>query len=514
MTLSEFFDHWGIAENPFQGEEARHDSVFARMGDGGAGGFKAEHSDFSKILGDLSRPSTAIVFGEKGSGKTAIRLQISQHVAAFNAAHPQARVLLVPYDDLNAVLDRFHARMGGKDAGASMAQVRLGDHMDAILLFVVPRLTDALLGKAAEDQALDLPADTRKLLRKMDASGKRDLLVLQGLYDRAEQADLRTAQSRRALLLGPVLSTAATDALAYAGWVPLAGVVAALGVAGQWDLNIGWWIALGGASLLWGIGLVKRFAWDALSLGRLARGLRRHIRVSTRSERSYARSLRALDPVARDASSLPVGESDEPRYAMFERLRRVLTTLGFRSMLIVLDRVDEPTLINGDARLMQPLVWPLFNNKFLQQSGVGVKMLLPIELRHMLFKESAAFFQEARLDKQNLVERLSWTGAMLYDLCNARLQACLRPRGEGSPPAPSLLSLFAEDVTRQDVVDALDQMHQPRDAFKFIYHCLSEHCSNVSVEQGQWRVPKLVLDSVRKHQAERVQGLYRGIRPA
>jgi hypothetical protein len=43
------------------------------------------HSDFDKILGDLSRPSTSIVFGEKGSGKTAIRLQIADRVARHNA---------------------------------------------------------------------------------------------------------------------------------------------------------------------------------------------------------------------------------------------------------------------------------------------------------------------------------------------------------------------------------------------------------------------------------------------
>jgi hypothetical protein len=150
------------------------------------------------------------------------------------------------------------------------------------------------------------------------------------------------------------------------------------------------------------------------------------------------------------------------------------------------------------------------NNKFLQQPGVGAKLLLPIELRHLLFRESAAFFQEARLDKQNLIEKLVWSGAMLYDLCDARLQACRPPDAEPI----SLLSLFAEDVTVQDLVDALDQMHQPRDAFKMLYQCLTEHCSNVTEAQAQWRIPRLVLESVRKDQAERVRQLYRGVRPA
>jgi hypothetical protein len=92
MNVSHFFDHWGIAENPFRGEEARHDTVFARMsfvgGAGGSGGgsigcvaLGSVHSDFEKILGEMTRPSTSVVFGEKGSGKTAIRMQIEDRIA-------------------------------------------------------------------------------------------------------------------------------------------------------------------------------------------------------------------------------------------------------------------------------------------------------------------------------------------------------------------------------------------------------------------------------------------------
>jgi len=64
------------------------------------------------------------------------------------------------------------------------------------------------------------------------------------------------------------------------------------------------------------------------------------------------------------------------------------------------------------------------------------------------------------------------------------------------------------------VVDALDQMHQPRDAFKFLYRCLSEHTSGVTRDQSAWKIPRLVLDHIRKQEAERVQQLHRGIRPA
>src|SRR5205085_4719871 len=98
--------------------------------------------------GDFSRPSTAIVFGEKGSGKTAIRLQLADRVAAYNAAHPTARCLWIGYDDLNPVLGRYcgRAKVEKKpNLTETLGKLRLVDHIDAILSLVVPALVDAML---------------------------------------------------------------------------------------------------------------------------------------------------------------------------------------------------------------------------------------------------------------------------------------------------------------------------------------------------------------------------------
>ena len=78
----------------------------------------------------------------------------------------------------------------------------------------------------------------------------------------------------------------------------------------------------------------------------------------------------------------------------------------------------------------------------------------------------------------------------------------------------TLKDLFEPDVSRQDIIDALDQMRRPREAFKLIYRCIQEHCSGVSDEEPRWRTPRLVLDMVRKREAERVEQLNRGVRPA
>lgn len=508
MNTSTFFEHWRIMENPFRGEEARSDAVFAKLGSPTREiSGHSLHSDFEKIVGDLARPSSSIVFGEKGSGKTAIRMQLADRITRHNAANPEQRVYLIAYDELNATLDRLQIRQGGKDGLKTLQQMRLVDHIDAIISGAVTRLTDRLTGMGPSKIDQELVKSFRRTAKPL----RNEFLVLQAIYDASELGQERT---RRLAKLSRTLPP--RDALLWAvalalGWLPLAGVVAWFLVRppeGMWE-TVASGAGIAAAAFYLGI-LIARFAWRPLAMRRLAHKLSKQLRSIGRSDASLTRSLGQLRAEDRLIARLPVTDSDEQRYAMLDRLRRVLGGLGYPGVIVVIDRVDEPTLISGDAEKMRAFVWPMLNNKFLQQEGLGVKMLLPIELRHALFRESSAFFQEARLDKQSLVERLSWTGPMLYDLCEARMRVCLAP----DAPQIALLDLFAEDVLRQDLIDALDQMHQPRDAFKFLYRCISEHCSNVTTEQGQWRIPRLVLDSVRKQEADRVQGLYRGIRPA
>jgi len=527
MNLAQLFQHWRIAENPFRGEEARHDEVFARMerttANAGAGpatpavaGGASRHSDYEKIAGELTRCSTSVVFGEKGSGKTAIRLQIADAVHKHNQKAERDRILLVSYDELNRFLDQLYARYAGgskpADVTEVLAKTRLVDHMDAILSQATTRLVAGLLAGAPD--AAQLGPEPWKTARAMSPAQKRDLLALQAVYDAADRDGRRTRQLRRRLRVGHLRGAWLWAILTWLGWIPAAAAIYWV-LTGFGEDPSGWLytgaqgLAIALAAAYLGV-LLKTQLFGRLLAKRWGRRLHRQLRVLARPAEAYAASVSRLDASLRNDNVLPVSKSDEPRYAMLDRLRHTLERFGYAGVLVVVDRVDEPTLINGDAERMKHVIWPLFNNKFLQQERFGLKLLLPIELRYALFKESNAFFQEARLDKQNLVERLVWTGATLYDLCNARLSACME---DGAEPV-ALLDLFAEDVTRQDLVDALDQMHQPRDAFKFVYRCLNEHCSNVTADEGAWRIPRLVLEHVRKQESDRVQQLERGIRPA
>ncbi|MBL8744880.1 MAG: hypothetical protein JNK58_00835 [Phycisphaerae bacterium] len=507
MNVTRFLEHWSIRENPFKAEEARHDAVFARLHDG-----ETAHPDFEKIIGDLTRPSASIVFGEKGSGKTAIRIQIAERIARHNALHPDARVLLVPYDDLNPFLDRFCAEVrddadkDGMELLKRLKSLRLADHLDGILHVAVPRVIDAILDPVAGDEP------GWRVLRKASVATKRDAQLLQALYDRHEEYESRAALLRRRIAVPWNRYRLVWKGLAVWGWLPAAAVgVASFFVTREWIGPLFWLWALGLLLAAWAVLLFNWFVLERIVvLKRKARRVGKKMRIVGRSTAELCATLEFLPPEDRTSAILPADDGEERRFALLARLRRVIQPLGYAGIIIIVDRVDEPSVISGDADSMRAVVWPLLNNKFLQQEGVGVKLLLPVELRHELFRESSAFFQGARLDKQNLIERLTWSGAALYDLCNGRLRACQTP--DAAPV--TIADLFDDEVSRQDIVDALEQMHQPRDAFKLLYQCMQEHCSNITEDQQKWRIPRPVLDSVRKQQAERVMMLQRGYRPA
>ena len=124
MKIDQFLKHHGITGNPFSEEDAQTDTVFKR-----ACLDKIHHPAWDKFFGSPSDPSTALVFGEKGSGKTALRLQVTSELEAYNQAHPDARVFVISYDDFNPFLDHFRDAVKARDAGEALDEWRLaGSH--------------------------------------------------------------------------------------------------------------------------------------------------------------------------------------------------------------------------------------------------------------------------------------------------------------------------------------------------------------------------------------------------
>ena len=496
MDIQRFFDHWQLEENPFQAEEARNDAVYARTI-----GSTVTHPDFQKIFGQPEVPSTSIVFGEKGSGKTAMRLMMERRVEAHNATHDEDRVWMIRYDDLNPFLDQLSHTVSQQDPEGCLDHIRLADHQDAILSLAVTELIDQLLLDPKEPTT----RCQRKTVRKLDRELRLDLAVLALLYDnpRHGERETRWRQLKRLLRVGNWVNRRGHGALllGLAAVGLTSGGLWYFGEAIRWEWQA---LAIVGLSGFVGFGFtwVSRLFKNALR----ARKACREIRTIARDTRFFSDGLWDLPGRHAVESMLPEKGDQDKRYEATKRLLQIMNHLGYASLIVFIDRLDEPVMINSDSERMRKLVWPMLNNKFLQQEGFGAKMLLPLELGHLLEGADDDFKQQARLDKQNLINPLRWTGSTLYDLCTSRFRNC---QSQDAEPIGQLNDLFEVDVDERDLVDALDQMHQPRDAFKFLYAVIQRHCQNTTGESGNHRIPKLTLDFVRQEQSQRVVNLYR-----
>jgi hypothetical protein len=464
MKIQEFLEHHGIAGNPFAEEDAQNDTVFKRT--------CLEttfHPSWDKIYGDPSDPSTSIVFGEKGAGKTALKLQMVRQFDRHNTAAPDRRTFVVLYDDFNPFLDRFVSRVGpSRPVEKVLGQWKLWDHMDAILSLAVTQFVTELTDSAS-----------RRSAAKLTPPQARDLALLAACYDQstgetfpARWRKLRSRTGYAAWLgLWPlVLGLVATAAFAAA---------VAFGVSRG---NTGWlaawwpWLLLAAAWGPWGVRRAKAL-WTA---ARIVRSMR----TGNRTVGQLAKALARMPEVDLAGQPLPLLARSDDRYELLAKFQGILAAQGYSGMVVIVDRLDEPHLINGSAERMKQVIWPMLDNKFLKSPGMGFKLLLPVELYRFIEREDEQFNQRARLDKQNLVPSLEWSGETLYDIASTRVKAA----SVGSPPA-TLAQLFEPEVDQRRLLDGLRSLRVPRQLFKFLYRLLVAHCHAHTDEQPVYRIP-------------------------
>ena len=276
-----------------------------------------------------------------------------------------------------------------------------------------------------------------------------------------------------------------------AQWDFALGILGTVGVFGltaylqRWEwLETPWpYVAVAGFWLSWISRFVRRF-WQAA-------GIVRHVRVGklvTNQLRKILMRFRAADVAGQP---LPRKQRTDDRYEMLAKFQGILRTLGFQGIVVLIDRVDEPHMINGSVDQMRALLWPMLDNKFLKHPGIGFKLLLPIELSQFLDREDRDFYQRARLDKQNLIPSLEWSGEALFDVASARLKACALPGN-----TPSLKEMFDPSVDERRLMDAFRGLRVPRHLFKFMYRLFVAHCNAYTDESPSWKISSERFESV------------------
>ena len=463
MKIDQFLGHYGIKGNPFSEEDAQTDTVFKRECL-----WKIHHPAWSKFFGSPENPSTALVFGEKGSGKTALRLQAAAELDAYNEAHPGERVFVISYDDFNPNLDHFRAAVKAKDPVDALKRWRLQDHMDAILALGVTQLVDHLTADKVDLSALSLDQ-------------RRDLLLLAALYDQStgEPIERRWTRLRRRSGFRPLWSR---RDLQIGFGVSLFVVAILVLFPALRTLQIASWllvpVVLGWLYWAWRL---ARAEWSSSDI-------RKSVRVLSRDPAALRWELLWFRPSELSGQPLPTTSKTggEERYELLRKFQGVLATLGYAGIIVLIDRVDEPQMIEGDPRKMRALVWPLLDHKFLRHPGIGVKLLLPIELAYYLEKEDKDFYDKARPDKLNMIKPLRWTGPSLYDLASDRLRACAP--SENGQPGPRLRQFIDEAISDDTLKDALGNLRTPRQLFKFLHRLIEEHCHRHTEDQPRWSV--------------------------
>jgi hypothetical protein len=366
-----------------------------------------------------------------------------------------------------------------------LGALRLWDHIDAILQLGVTQLVDRIL---QTDATLNSPSTAirQDAIDRLDRGQRRDLLLLTAAYDRSRSGTLRDrfgALRKRLRFHSP------------ATWIPIF-VGCALTVVCLWisyllfstDSN---WLK----HLLWLTPLMLVAAWSMYGYRWirhqwLAYRVCRNLRILQRDRSQLSNLLMHFTAKELDEQPLPVSQRSDDRYALLEKLQLLLRSFGFPGMIVIVDRVDEPDLVNGQPDRMRQLVWPLLDNKLLKHENFGIKLLLPAELQYFVDRETREFHERARLDKQNVVASFDWTGEALYDLLAARMRACANTNAKPSPR-----DFFETDIGEARLISAFQSLNTPRNLFRFLYRLITEHCKRFRSETPQFKIASDLFES-------------------
>lgn len=483
MFTKKWRDHWGLTEDPYACEDADKDPILAEVDS------SAVHSGFDRIFGNPKVPAPGIVFGEKGSGKSGLRRMMRRRLDEYNAAHPDERVFFIEYIDFDGFLEQFRRTAKGgrnprKAADAVLEGWGITDHLDAILSLGVTAMVD---------EALESGDRVKGLAPKQ----KSDLLLLTALYYRSPK---RTTGEAVRGMRSAMRHGSARGGMLFAGCLLLTIVGGFLGVVPHlefWPSDPGpptaWYVAGGLLAAAAWLG----YAWSNFAVARLAKDGVRGMRVLSRDVTALRGVLESLAPRVRSEFGLPSGGDPATRYDLLRRFSGLLEGRGYTGCYVVMDRVDEPSLLSGSDDRMREFVRRILDIKLLQYPLIALKLFLPIEMESLYRTAAPEALKRMRLDKSNLIAELKWTGEELFEIADQRLLACKANGGK----VATLADFFDEDFDLHYLRETLSALGTPRYAFGFLSSLVSEHVrelpNDMSDDDPRWRIPRSLFDVVR-----------------
>ncbi|HEX72523.1 MAG TPA: hypothetical protein ENN65_04345 [Candidatus Hydrogenedentes bacterium] len=463
MRIERFLEKHGLTMNPFaNAEEAQGDEVLLQLLE--KRDFHFGHPQWPKFYGSPPGNQTSVVFGLKGSGKTAMRLALDSALKAFNAseqAKHDGKTLLINYDEFNTYLSAWERRMAetlrhtrgmwskmrGKDAPRPDLKEhwKLTHHIDAILAETARHFEEMLSSREGRPHA-------------SNEHSKYDALFLAALF-----LPSRSHEYRRTLthLRHRLFSGAARfgDKLGTA--------LMCIGTLG------GYWL------------------YRKLLARALARRLHAAVQVIDRELPDLDWALRLIpsqylksQPLAMKGTD-PLSES--ARYDLLGKAVAVCKQAGYARVAVVIDKVDEPTMLAGSYTHMSEFIRPMWNNKMLQTTGIHFKMLLPEQLYEPIRKGDPELMLLARPDKANMIH-LEWSGEHLYEMLIERATVC--KAGQDGRDF-DLQDLFDPQISRAEIVAELSKTRMPRYAAKLFNRLLVETCESTLDADVQDTIPRI-----------------------
>jgi len=481
MFSKKWREHWGLKEDPFNCEDADKDAIFARVD------ASATHSGFDRVFGDPRMPAPGIVFGEKGSGKSALRLMMCRQLEEFNEANPQDKVFIVDYINFNNSLEQFRRAAGvSGDNPQAVKKVTqrwsISDHLDGILSLGVTKLVDLFIASQKKSKTL-----SRKQIL--------DLLLFTSIYYNSDQLTMAEAVSKLRPLIG---GRSYRSPLLWTLWILLSLTAVFIGILpllfGTLDASANIWhgVGLGGLIAIWGWA-----AWCHFSVYLVARKTVRNVKILPRNPTPLSSVLRSLPPKERREFILPTDSDEDIRYQILRRFLGLLSEFEFKGLYVLMDRIDEPSMLSGNTEGMRLFTEKILDIKLLQYPQLGIKLFLPIELDGIYRNASSEQIKRMRLDKSNLIPELKWSGQELFEVANQRMQVCQLNHGS----AHHLAQWFEEDFDFDHLRQTLNTLATPRHAFGFLASLFTDYVKDLPNELAdddpRWRIPRTHFDIVR-----------------